>query len=360
MISLSIDTRMINHSGIGRYIQNLIPLFINDSRMEITCLGDFEALSKYNWFHKVNFIDLRSEIFSISEQIELSKMIPVCDIFWSPQYNVPIFPIKAKKRVVTIHDVYQMAHFHELTLIKKIYVKVMTYFAVKLSASIVTVSEFSRNEILRLTSADSDKLTVIYNAVDEKFSTDVEYRQSDEKYILFVGNIKPHKNLHNALRAFRIFLQKNNNYKFYIVGKKDGLVTGINNLDALVKGIENSVIFTGYISDRELKEYYANTSIFFFPSKYEGFGFPILEAMKFSIPIVSSNSTSLPEVGGDAILYCDPNDINDMVKKLESVLDNKNAFSRMKYKNQLKKFSWENSAKKYITLFNRLCEKNDI
>ena len=253
-----------------------------------------------------------------------------------------------------------MAHFHELTLIKKIYVKVMTYFAVKLSASIVTVSEFSRNEILRLTSADSDKLTVIYNAVDEKFSTDVEYRQSDEKYILFVGNIKPHKNLHNALRAFRIFLQKNNNYKFYIVGKKDGLVTGINNLDALVKGIENSVIFTGYISDRELKEYYANTSIFFFPSKYEGFGFPILEAMKFSIPIVSSNSTSLPEVGGDAILYCDPNDINDMVKKLESVLDSKNAFSRMKYKNQLKKFSWENSAKKYITLFNRLCEKNDI
>lgn len=360
MTSISIDTRMINSSGIGRYIQNLIPLLINNGRLQITCLGNFEALSEYNWFNEVKFIELRSEIFSISEQIELPKMIPVCDIFWSPQYNVPIFPIRAKKRVVTIHDVYQLAHLRELTLIKKIYVKVMTFFAVKVSSSIVTVSKFSRNEILRLTSADSNKLSVIYNAVDEKFSTDVASRQSDEKYILFVGNIKPHKNLNNALQAFRIFLQKNNNYKFYIVGKKEGFITGVNNLDTLIKGIENSVIFTGYISDRELKGYYANASLFFFPSKYEGFGLPILEAMKFSIPILSSNASSLPEVGGDAILYCDPNDIYDMAEKLESVLDNKIDFLRIKYENQLKKFSWENSAKKYTALFNGLCEKNDI
>jgi glycosyltransferase involved in cell wall biosynthesis len=262
--------------------------------------------------------------------------------------------------VVTIHDVYQLAHLQELTLIKKIYVKVMTFFAVKLSASIVTVSKFSRNEILRLTNADSKKLSVVYNAVNEKFSTDVEPRQSDEKYILFVGNIKPHKNLINALIAFRLFLQKNDNYKFYIIGKKEGFITGINNLDTLIKGIEKRVVFTGYISDHELKGYYSNASLFFFPSKYEGFGLPILEAMKFYIPILSSNAASLPEVGGDAILYCDSNDVYDMAEKLESVLDNKITFSRIKYDNQLKKFSWANSSNKYTALFGELCEKNHI
>ena len=360
MVSLSIDTRMINSSGIGRYIQNLIPLLINSGRLQLTCLGNFEVLSKYYWFNEVNFIELRSEIFSISEQIELLKMIPVCDIFWSPQYNVPIFPIRAKKRVVTIHDVYQLAHLSELTLLKKIYVKVMTFFAVKLSASIVTVSEFSRHEILRLSSADRTKITVIYNAVDEKFSTNVESRQFDEKYILFVGNVKPHKNLHNALKAFRLFLQKNDNYKFYIVGKKEGFITGVNNLNTLIKGMENSVIFTGYISDRELKAYYANASLFFFPSYYEGFGLPILEAMKFSIPILSSNASSLPEVGGDAIFYCDPNNIEDMAEKLESILDIKIPFLKMKYKNQLEKFSWNASLEKHIALFYGLFEKDDI
>lgn len=358
MVSLSIDTRMINSSGIGRYVQNLIPLLIKCKRFEITCLGKHEVLCQYNWFQEVNFINLNSKIFSISEQIELMKIVPECDIFWSPQYNVPIFPIKAKKRVVTIHDLYQMAHFSELTLLKKFYVKAMTYFAVKLSSAIVTVSEFSRNEILRLTKAKKNKLNVIYNAVDEKFSNDVECEPSNEKYILFVGNIKPHKNLHNALEAFRLFLKKNNNYKFYIVGKKEGFITGIDNLSTLVKGLEDKVVFTGFVSENKLKEYYVNASLFFFPSKYEGFGFPILEAMKFNIPILSSSAASLPEIGGDAILYCNPYDINNMAEKLEFILKNKVFTKKNEYKNQLKKFSWENSANKYIELFCSLMDNN--
>jgi glycosyltransferase involved in cell wall biosynthesis len=354
MITLCIDTRMIKNSGIGRYIQEIIPLLLKEGGFNITCLGDFEALSKHNWFSEVNFVEMRSRIFTISEQFELSRKIPNCDIFWSPQYNVPIFPIKAKKRVVTIHDVYQMAHFHELTLLKKVFVKMLTFFAVKFSHSIVTVSNFSKSEILRCTSANIDKISVIYNGLNDYFSKDIEFKSINEKFILFVGNIKPHKNLHNALQSFRIFIKKNDSYKFYIVGKKDGFISGVGNIEKLIKGIEEKVIFTGYISDLELKIYYSNASIFFFPSKYEGFGLPILEAMSFSKPIVSSSSASMPEVGGDSILYCNPNDINDMAEKLQNVLDNKFEFSTMKYSQQLKKFSWVSAAKKYKILFTNL------
>lgn len=354
MITLCIDTRMIRNSGIGRYIQDLIPLLLKDGGFNITCLGDFEALSKYNWFSEINLVEMHSGIFTISEQFELSKKIPNCDVFWSPQYNIPIFPIKAKKRVVTIHDVYQMAHFHELTLVKKVFVKMLTYFAVKFSDSIVTVSNFSKNEILRLTSANISKINVIYNGLNVSFSEESEFKSTNEKYILFVGNVKPHKNLINALQAFRIFKNKNDDYKFYIVGKKEGFISGIDDLNNLVKGIEKKVIFTGYVNDLELKKYYANASIFFFPSKYEGFGFPILEAMSFFKPIVSSNAASLPEIGGDAIIYCNPNDINDMAEKLQNVLDNKFIFSTTKYIDQLRKFSWVSAGMQYKILFNNL------
>jgi len=357
MINLCIDTRMIESSGIGRYIQEIIPLLLKEEVFIITCLGDFEVLSKYNWFSEINYIEMRSRIFTISEQFELRKKIPNCDLFWSPQYNVPIFPIKAKKRIVTIHDVYQMAHFKELTLIKKVVVKILTHFAVNLSDSIVTVSNFSKNEILRLTSANVEKINVIYNGLNESFSELSEFKTLNDKYILFVGNVKPHKNLSNALQAFRIFENNNEDYKFYIVGKKEGFISGVDNINSLVKGIEEKVIFTGYITDFELKKYYANASIFFFPSKYEGFGLPILEAMSFFKPIVSSNAASLPEIGGNSILYCDPNDINDMAEKLQNVLDNKFTFSKTKYNNQLSKFSWVIAAKQYHILFSSIISK---
>ncbi|MBE3094298.1 MAG: glycosyltransferase family 4 protein [Actinobacteria bacterium] len=360
MISLSIDTRMINASGIGRYIQNLIPYFIKDSNLKITCLGNIEVLSKYHWFPEVKFINLHSKIFSVSEQIELPIKIPACDIFWSPQYNVPILPIRAKRRVITIPDVFQLAFFHKLSILKKIYVKIIVNIGVLISDKIVTISFFSLEEILKYTLANKENIEVIYCAVEDNFYGNIISSSKKEKYILFVGNIKPHKNIKNALTAFRVVSKKFNDYKFYLVGKKEGFITGYGNIANLIDGIEDKVIFTGYVSDDQLKEYYNGASLLFFPSFYEGFGLPILEAMKINIPIISSKTGSLLEIGGDAILYCDPNDIEDMADKLEYVMDNRYTLSEMKYVEQLKKFSWESAAKKYIKIFENLYAKADI
>lgn len=353
MILLTIDTRMINSSGIGRYLRSLIPILIENKNLSITCIGDFKELSNFEWFDKVSFIQCRSQVFSVREQFELPIKIPKCDIFWSPQYNIPILPIRANKRLVTIHDVYQLAHFHELSKLKKIYVKIMMFFSTRLSSLIVTVSEFSKNEIINYTNTKSNKIKVIYNGIDEDFSNNYDHDVSKElPYILFVGNIKPHKNLNNALKAFRLLLNKYPDLKFIIIGQKEGLISGINNIGDMIHGIETSVKFTGNVTDKILKNYYANASLFFFPSKYEGFGLPILEAMKFYIPIISSRNASLKEVGGSAIVYCDPDNILDMSKKLESVLEKQITVSRSEYDLQLKKFNWKYSA----TLYNQVFE----
>jgi len=96
---LVIDARMINASGIGRYLKELLPFIIKE--FKVTLLGRREELEKFSWFNKVSVIECRSPIYSIKEQIELPLKIPRCDVFWSPHYNIPVLPIKARKRIVT-------------------------------------------------------------------------------------------------------------------------------------------------------------------------------------------------------------------------------------------------------------------
>ena len=350
MPTISIDARMINASGIGRYIENVISQLVKEKDFKVYCLCN-DRLDDFEWQKKVESVHVRSRIFSISEQLELPAKIPQTDIFWSPQYNVPILPIRAKKRIVTIPDVYQLAHINELSCLKKLYVKIFTKAAIYLSSSVITISEFSKNEILKYTDIKLNKIKIISCAVAENFAENISGIAIEGKYILFVGNVKPHKNLVNALKAYKIFLEKYKNYKFIIVGKKEGFITGYNNIEELIEGIDDKVVFTGHVTDNKLKEYYAGASIFFFPSHYEGFGIPLLEAMKFNIPIVSSYAASLKEVGGEAILYCNPNDVNNMAQKLDEALTNRNFFSHEKYAAQLNKFSWHKAALEYIKVF---------
>lgn len=353
MISISIDARMIKASGIGRYIDQVISYLVNDDNFDVLCLG-YDDIMNFKWSNKVKFIKLKSPIFSISEQFELVSKIPKCEIFWSPQYNIPILPIKAKKRVVTIPDVFQLAHFNSLSLLTKIYVRIITEFAILLSDSIITISEFSKKEILKLTRAKADQIKVIFCGADKKFADVPSLKTSKQNYILFVGNVKPHKNLKNAILAFKMISQKFPKYKFYIIGKKEGFTTGIARIAQLIAGIEDKIVFTGYVDDQELKQYYSNASIFFFPSLYEGFGIPILEAMLFNLPILASNVASLAEVGGDAIMYCNPEDVHDMANKLETLINGHFSFTKDSYQKQIDKFDWSNSAHEYIEIFKKL------
>ena len=349
--TLAIDCRMINSSGIGRYISDMLENFIRlDVFKKIIYLGYKSDFKSDFHKHNVEFIHLTSKIFTIKEQIELYYKIPKCDIFWSPQYNVPILPIKAKRRLVTIHDVYQLAYFSELSLLKKMYVKTMMNFSVKLSDYILTDSVFSKKEIIKYTSVDKNKISVIYLGLSDTFSNKESIPIINEKYFLFVGNIKPHKNLKRLISAYKLFLKDNKNYVLYLVGKKDGFLNGDNGIEQDIIGFEKYIKFTGFISDNKLKEYYKSSSLFIFPSLYEGFGYPVLEEMFFNVKIIASNIASIPEVGGKNMIYFDPYNIDDIVLKIKQALSD----NIVDYSEQLNAFTINKMILNYVNFFENL------
>ena len=343
-----VDTRMINASGIGRHIKGILPILME--KFEVILLGYREELRNYHFLKNVKIINMKSKIYSIKEQIELPLKIPKCDVFWSPHYNIPVLPTRAKKRIVTIHDVYHLAFQHTLSLPQRIYAKLMINQAVKRSDIVLTVSEFSKQEIIKYTRTSKD-IKVIYNGIEPQWYKKQPLSLSERNnYILYVGNVKPHKNLVRALKAFSLL--KDNKLKFKIVGKKDNFITADKEVEKIAQKLGNRVEFTGYVSDNELKELYRKAKLFLFPSLYEGFGLPPLEAMACGTPVVVSNVASLPEICGDSAYYVNPYDINNIAKGIETVLDDEKLQKELIQKGlkRVKLFSWEKSAKKLIEI----------
>ena len=165
MKELCIDARMIFSSGIGTYLKNLL-LALKSSPFKCRLLMDPACIEKLSWLSHFEIIPLSAGIYSIQEQLKLPLLIPKCDLFWSPHYNVPVLPIRAKKRLVTIHDVYHLAYFSTLKWKEKVYAKGVISRAVKVSDQIITDSFFSEAEILKYTRAKKAKISVIPLGVD--------------------------------------------------------------------------------------------------------------------------------------------------------------------------------------------------
>ena len=145
---IAIDARMINDSGIGTYLKNIIPHFITN--FNVILLGDKRKLLAFENDEKNNIINFTEKIYSLKEQLRYPIIIPKCDIFWTPHFNAPIFPTKAKKCITTIHDVNHLAFEGGLGYFKKKYARFLYLNALNRSEEIITVSNFSRNEIIKL------------------------------------------------------------------------------------------------------------------------------------------------------------------------------------------------------------------
>lgn len=365
MSKLVIDARMINHSGIGIYLQNLIPIL--KDHFLITLLGNPPDLNKFSWSNNVKIVRDVLPIYSIKEQLGLPIKIKKTDIFWSPHYNTPVFPVRSKRRVTTIHDLNHIALARYLSLNQKLYARFMMKRAVSISDRIITVSKFSRNEIVKYTEVSEKKIRVIYNGVNGDYfkpATEENIRLKVKKkynlpgkYILYVGNVKPHKNLKSLLKAYEKVIQSNiKDYHLVIVGKKMGYITAdkeiFNILDqnSIFKG---KVFFTDFVENKDLPVIYTLASLFVFPSLYEGFGFPPLESMACGCPVIAANVTSLPEVCGDAACYVNPFDVDDIAQKMINILFNENLRIKLIDKGfkRARQFKWEKSTKKHVELF---------
>ncbi len=338
-MTLVVDFRMHNASGIGRYITNILPQLLDKLEITLICNSN-DLLEKYSWAKDLRKIFINSKIYSIKEQVELFLKIPKCDFFWSPHYNIPILPIKAKQRVVTIHDVCHLAFSHTLSFPQKIYANLVLNFAVKLSDIILTDSEFSKQEIIGYTKTDKS-INVVYCGVQKLGSASEKLYDFD--YILYVGNIKPHKNITMAIEAYKKIKPNNPDLKFVIVGKKENFINA--DTESINSNIDG-VIFTGEISDEDLISLYSGAKLLVFISLYEGFGLPPIEAQLYNCPVLASNVSSIPEVCGNGALYCNPYDVNSVSKQLAILLADEELKKQLVENGQLniKRFNWSNTA----------------
>lgn len=261
-------------------------------------------------------------------------------------------PLFYSNQIVTIHD---MAVFENPSWFTKKFVLLYKFvypLMVLNSKKVLTVSEFSRKEIQKYLNVKIDKIEVIYNSVDHCRVFTGESQNKYGKYILCVGSVEPRKNLKNLIKAFDL-ASLPDDYNLVIVGGKNKLFNSLP-LDDSPKLLDK-VIFTGYVSDEELSYLYQHAKVFVYPSLYEGFGIPPLEAMFYGCPTIISNTSSLPEVCGDASLYINPYHTQSIVTQIEHLLSNKDTRDKLVadgYK-QVLKYSWKESGMKLYKLVSK-------
>lgn len=347
-MKIAVDARMINMSGIGTYIQNLMKNGCYD-----IALGRKNEIEKVD--NKIDTIEFDSPIYGIKEQLKfpykkLKKEKP--DVLHVPHYNVPIF--YRGKMVVTIHDLTHLIYPEFLpNKFAYFYAKFMLWVAIKKSSEIITDSESTKKDILKFFSVNPDKIKVIYLGVGEEFikkdKKDIQYLYEkfnipkDKKILMYVGNLKPHKNLERLLDAYSQIENKEETC-LLLVGKAFEKYNILEDKEKKL-GIEKQVMHTGIVTQDELVDLYNLADLFVFPSLYEGFGLPVLEALAVGITVICSNTSSIPEVGKDLVDYFNPYDIVEMKIKIEKALKNKKIFEEPIIKEYLKIYNWEETSK---------------
>jgi len=227
-------------------------------------------------------------------------------------------PIFYKKQIPIIHDLAFLRHPEWYSKRAAIFFKFIVCKVIQNSKHIFTVSEFSKNEIISLLNIPGDKITVIYGAVPQRIIelSKKEYKNKYGNYILTASTIEPRKNLKNLIKAFIQLKQKD--LKLIVVGDKNRRVFSE---PGISENEKSNIIFTGYISDEELVGLYKNAKLFVYPSLYEGFGFPPLEALSCNTNILVSDIKPFRETFGDKILYFNPLSVNDIAEKIEQLLN---------------------------------------
>ena len=304
-----------------------------------------------NWRYIVFQVKKLWTLWGLSKRFLTGK--DKLNVFFSPTHYLPLYT--SCPSVISILDV-SYIYFPELFKKKDLYqLKLWGGYSIKKAKKIITISNSSKDDIIKTYGVSSDKIAVIYPGIKIQ-NSEAKIKNMDElkkkfeiegDYILFVGTLQPRKNVSKLIEAFAKL--KNKDIKLVIVGKKGWLYEEI--LSAPLKfGVSERVKFLDFVNDEDMPPLYKNALCFILPSLYEGFGLPILEAMQHGCPVLTSNVSSLPEAGGDAAEYFDPQDVNDIAQKIEEVIDNKALREEMVEKgyNQVKKFSWEKAAKETL------------
>lgn len=385
-MKIGIDARFYGPpgKGLGRYTQKLIEnlekidqknqyvIFLRKENFDLYQPKNphfSKVLADYPWY-------------SITEQVCMPAKIRQnkVDLMHFPHFNVPIFYFD--KFVVTIHDLIllQFPTVKATTLSRTMYFvkqagyKFVIKQAVKRAKKVITVSNYTKKELIKYFGLDPNKIIVTYEACDINNQQSIINNQHLQKigiarpYLLYIGNAYPHKNLEGLLLAFKKLLK---DYKLdlqlVLVGKEDYFFRRLKeeaeklNLPAYgwsAEGGKSPVVFPGFVSDEGLQVLYQNALLYVFPSFCEGFGLPPLEAQAQSLPVVSSNASSLPEILEDTAEYFNPHNIDEMARVIAKVAKDEKLRDELRKKGleHVKKFSWERCVQETLGVYHQAIE----
>lgn len=288
----------------------------------------------------------------IGMPLHLSTTFKKPDVFLSLTHYLP--RITKAPSVVSVMDL-SYIHFPETFKQKDLYqLTKWTEYSVKKATKIITISQSSKDDIIKYYKIPEKKVKVIHLGLKdismEKASKDLSEFNITKKFILFVGTLQPRKNIARLIEAYAMLPQEiKKEHQLVIIGKKGWLYEEI--LESPKKFVvEEDVIFLDYVTDEDLPMFYKNAEIYVLPSLYEGFGLPILEAMRYGCPVATSNVSSLPEAGGDAAIYFDPENPKDISDTIKKVLSDSELARKMIEKGNIhyKKFTWEKAAQEVL------------
>jgi len=372
---IGIDARAVTQfPGIGRYGKNLVEALI-----KIDQENDYVIFKHPDWQFpakaqaNVKTVDVDIPLVSFGSLFKLAPIVNRCnlDLYHS---LCEILPLTGKyKRVITVHDIINIAFpwaFKHQSLLKdyalRFYFRTVGRLGLSRAAQIIAVSQSTQVDLINWTDLDQDKISVIYEAVEDNFKKhpveqlpEIKTRyQLPDRFLFYIGSFKRNKNIPGLFKGLSLYLADNpqdTDLKLILGGFKQFELSQIQqSLKEL--GLQDRIIFPGYIQEQDLPKVYNLATALIYPSTYEGFGLPVLEAMACQTPVICSNATSIPEVGGDAAWYFNPFDPVDIGRKIGEVVNDPNLRQKLSQKGaqQTKKFSWTKCAQETLEVYKKV------
>jgi glycosyltransferase involved in cell wall biosynthesis len=374
---IAIDIRKINEFGIGTYIWNLVRnLATIDAHNEYLLIGSTRN------FHELgplpaNFKQLYQPDDDTTWRHHVSVPFALrrqnVDVVHVPHHEAPFF--SPSKLVVTIHDcVHLLFPQEDSSKFRNYRSYLQTKRVVARARHVLAVSRSTKEDLINIFEVPESKISVVYNALDERFAFThtpeerkhvLERYQLKDPFVLYSGKIRPHKNLHRLIEAFAVLKseliedERYKNLKLIIIGDELSKHQYLR-LTVIRSGAQQDVRFFGFVPYPILRVFYQSATLFAFPSLYEGFGLPPLEAMANRTPVIASNTSSLPEVLGDAAVLINPENVFDIARGMKLILFDEVLRQKLIQKgiDQVAKFSWKVAAQNVVRTYELVAESS--
>jgi glycosyltransferase involved in cell wall biosynthesis len=372
-IGFDISAQSLPRSGVGNYQHQLIRHLLKIDPRNDYLLYAFNFRNRHR-LESVRYDSphCQTRIFPIPQRLitlswlafrapALDRLVKGCDVFQVSEISIP--PVRKAKRVAFVHDLTTLL-FPQFHVPTNVFVHQKRFERLNKVDAVLTNSQATKRDVVEKLNINPEKVHVTYLGADESFRPMspeaahpiLEKNGLKKPYLLFVGTLEPRKNVEALVKAFDILKgEQGIPHQLVLAGRKGWLY------EPILRAIEaspfrNDILLTDYLAEGDLPALMNGASVFVYPSFYEGFGLPVLEAMQCGVPVVTSSVSSLPEIGGDACLYSDPHSVPELAKNILAVLENQTLSQSMVQKgiDRAKGFSWEQCARETLAVYESL------